>query len=97
MKFLLMCMALLCLEKATAQLPYQIQIKNKAGRPLEKAIFIIGNHIFFADSNGVVLIEDMPPGRYPLTITHSGYQMKTDSINWPPAKTYTDFFLEKEI
>lgn len=82
---------------AHAQTPFRAVVRNTKGNPISGATVTIGNrYIMVSDSAGMVRHTPIPPGRYPIEISHVGFGLFKDSLNIPITGEI-NFRLEEEV
>ncbi|QNA44623.1 TonB-dependent receptor [Lacibacter sediminis] len=94
------CIILLSCFSANAQHSFKAVVKNEQDQPLAAATAVIQqlNRSAVADSNGVVIVKDLPAGVYAVLFSHVGYETKTVSVQLPMAadSTFVVILEEKE-
>ena len=78
-KITFLVVALLAVNMILAQYSFKAIIKSKeANEPLFGTTVVIngGNKSAVADSNGLVIVKDIPAGRYSFVFTHIGFKKK---------------------
>jgi len=79
------CIAMLCMSNLFAQHNFKGIVKSRAGEPLQGATASIAaiKKTAIADSNGLVIIQNIPPGVFDIVISFIGFEVKTFSISFP--------------
>jgi iron complex outermembrane receptor protein len=83
--FLLCSFILVSCFSSVAQHSLKAVVKNEQDQPLAAATAVIQqlNRFAVADSNGVVLLKDLPAAVYSILFSHVGYETKTVSVQLP--------------
>ncbi len=81
-----------------AQHSLKALVKNEQDQPLAAATAVIQQlkRSAVADSNGVVIIKDLPAAVYTVLFSHVGYKTKTVSVQLPMDSTLVVLLQEKE-
>ncbi|HSC53376.1 MAG TPA: TonB-dependent receptor [Phnomibacter sp.] len=86
MKFVFMCcIAILCTLSVYAQHSFKAIIKNNANDPLPGTTVSIKPLAIsaMADSNGLIVINSLPAGKWEIHFSHVGYQPKNVAFTFP--------------
>jgi outer membrane receptor for ferrienterochelin and colicins len=86
MKFLsLCCTAMLYTLNIYAQHTFKAIISDNEKNPLQSATASIKaiNKNAIADSNGLIIIENIPAGKFPITFSHVGFEEKIIEVEFP--------------
>ena len=94
----LSCIVLVSCFTSFAQHSFKALVKNESGQPLAAATAVIQqlNRSAVADSNGIVLLKDLPAAVYTVLFSHVGYEDKTVSVQLPIDSTLVVTLEEKE-
>jgi len=81
------CVALLCTLNMNAQNTFKSIIQDKETKPLQGATISIPaiNKSAIADSNGIVILKNIPAGTFKITFSYIGNQEKSINLSFPLA------------
>ena len=85
-KYLLLHIALLCSFWVYSQSLFKAIVKSEKGKTILQAVTVSIHSInktTLTDSNGVVLIKNIPPGKYQISFSHVGFKEKVLSVEFP--------------
>ena len=91
-RFFLVAVTLVTVFAASAQHTFKAKIINKeTGEGVARASITLGElkRTGAADSTGVILIKDIPAGKYTIKITSVGYAEKEIIYDFPPGQDVT--------
>src|SRR5690242_19554661 len=85
------CVAILCTCNIYAQYSFKAIIKDADGNLLQATTANIKalNKFTIADSNGHVIIENIPAGKFKITFSHVGFEETIIPFQFPPAADST--------